>query len=157
MKFCTFEYRIFFMTIREASLNDLDILVPLFNGYRLFYKQPLDQKGAQRFLEQRIKNKESVIYIAFDQEQAIGFTQLYPLFSSVSMEPMYLLNDLFIIHDYRGQGIGTALIDIVKERCTKENQKGIVIQTETTNPAQKLYEHLGFKKDLDLHYFWTTP
>jgi GNAT superfamily N-acetyltransferase len=144
------------MTIREASISDLELLVPLFDGYRMFYKQASDLERARKFLTSRITQGESVIYIAMAQEKPIGFTQLYPIFSSVSMEPMYILNDLFIDAAYRSKGVGTALIDAVKQRCIAENQKGIVIQTKTTNPAQKLYEHLGFKKDPDLHYFWAT-
>lgn len=144
------------MEIREATIQDLEILAPLFDGYRQFYRQVPDIPKAKEFLKERILRKESVIYIAFAKAYPIGFTQLYRLFSSVSMEPMYLLNDLFILPEYRGKGVGTALIDTVKERCKIENQKGIVLQTEPTNPAQKLYEHLGFKKDPDLHYFWAT-
>lgn len=155
------------MHIRLATIQDLEQLVPLFDGYRVFYRKASDHEGARSFLKERLKNKDSIVYIAFakpvlsevevaDSTIAVGFTQLYPIFSSVSMEPMYLLNDLFIDPDYRGQGVGQSLITTIKEVCRKERQKGIVIQTETTNPAQHLYERLGFKKDLDLHYFWAT-
>ncbi|GGG38243.1 N-acetyltransferase [Dokdonia pacifica] len=147
------------MYIRLATLQDLEVLVPLFDGYRVFYRQSSDYDKAHSFLKERLINKDSVIYIAFakaDSEIAVGFTQLYPIFSSVSMERMYILNDLYIHSDYRNLGIGQALINEVKNLCRKEHQKGIVIQTETTNPAQHLYERLGFTKDPDLHYFWPT-
>ena len=144
------------MIIREATINELDSLVPLFDGYRQFYKQDSDLEKARIFLTNRISKNESVIYMAFAKEKPVAFTQLYPIFSSVSMQPMYLLNDLFVHPKYRSQGIATALINTVKERCKKESKKGIALQTETTNPAQKLYEHLGFKKDPDLYYFWAN-
>ena len=147
------------MHIRQATIDDVDILVPLFEGYRVFYRQAPDNNKARLFLTERLKKNESVIYIAFakaNSKKAIGFTQLYPIFSSVSMERMHILNDLFIDTEYRSQGIGQALINTVKDRCRNEHQKGIVIQTEVTNPAQHLYERLGFIKDPDLHYFWAT-
>ncbi len=155
------------MHIRQATIQDVERLIPLFDGYRVFYRKATDLEGARSFLSERLTKKDSIIYIAFakpvlsavevaDSDIAIGFTQLYPIFSSVSMEPMYILNDLFIAPDYRSQGIGQSLIATVKELCRQEHQKGIVIQTETTNPAQHLYERLGFKKDPDLHYFWAT-
>ena len=155
------------MYIRQATIQDIEQLIPLFDGYRVFYRKTTDLEGARAFLSERLTKKDSTIYIAFakpvlsgvevaDSDKAIGFTQLYPIFSSVSMEPMYILNDLFIDPDYRGQGIGQSLITTVKDLCRKEHQKGIVIQTEVTNPAQHLYERLGFKKDPDLHYFWAT-
>tara|TARA_R110001632_G_scaffold67518_2_gene158532 strand:+ start:1297 stop:1809 length:513 start_codon:yes stop_codon:yes gene_type:complete len=167
------------MHIRQATLDDLDILVPLFDGYRTFYKQESNLKGARLFLKQRLESNESVVYIAFlpefvqagaklpdeqigsdiqnpesNEDQAVGFTQVYPFYSSVSMERMLVLNDLYINPDFRGLGVGTALIDTVKNLCRDLDQKGIALQTAYDNPAQKLYEREGFKKDTDLQYFW---
>lgn len=144
------------MIIKEAQPSDLHDLIPLFDGYRMFYKQTSNFLGAKTFLEERLTNKDAIIYIAYDEENAIGFTQLYPLFSSVSLERMYLLNDLYVEANYRGQGIGQALINKAKDLCISNKYKGLALQTETTNPAQKLYEYLDFKKDPDLHYFWTN-
>lgn len=145
------------MHIRKVTLQDLHIITPLFDGYRQFYKQASDLEGASVFLMERLTHNESTIFIAFndrEETEAVGFTQLYPLFSSVSMERMLLLNDLFIIPAYRGKGIGTLLINSAKELCVTLEHKGLVLQTETSNPAQQLYERLGFNKDPDLHYFW---
>ena len=145
------------MHIRQATLIDLEFIIPLFDGYRQFYKQPSDIEGARSFLKERFTHNESTIYVAHtasNTQELVGFTQVYPLFSSVSMERMLLLNDLYIHPDHRGKGIGTLLINRVKELCTTTGQKGIALQTGTTNPAQKLYERLGFTKDPDLHYFW---
>lgn len=145
------------MHVRQANLDDLDELVPLFDGYRQFYKQESDEEGARSFLKERLENNESVLYMAFakaEETPAVGFTQVYPLFSSVQMQRMLLLNDLYIDPDFRGQGVGTALIDTVKNLCRNLGQKGIALQTAHDNPAQKLYEREGFKKDTDLQYFW---
>ena len=144
------------MTIRQATLEQLNDLAPLFDGYRVFYKQTSNLESAKHFLTQRFKNKDSIIYIAYVKDKPAGFTQLYNLFSSVSMEPMYLLNDLFVAPDFRGRGIGEALINQTKKNCITENQKGIAIQTAPDNPAQQLYKRLGFAPDADLHFFWTN-
>ena len=143
------------MTIIEANIEHLEDIVPLFDAYRIFYKQPSDLESAKRFLKNRILNDESKIYVAYKGSEAIGFTLLYPLFSSVSMKPMYLLNDLYVKNNYRGQGIGEALINRAKALCEKEQNKGLALQTAADNPAQKLYERLGFVKDHDLYYYWT--
>lgn len=140
----------------KAHIDHLEDIVPLFNGYRMFYKQPSDKQGAYQFLLERFKNKDSIIFLAYIDNKAVGFTQLYPLNSSVSMQPMYLLNDLFVDANYRGQGIGEALIEKAKQFCVSENNKGLAIQTAFDNPAQYLYERLGFKKDTDLQFFWTA-
>lgn len=142
------------MHIIKAELQHIPDLIPLFDGYRIFYKQTSDYTKAKTFLTDRIQNNESIIYIAYDNENAVGFTQLYPLFSSVAMQPMFLLNDLYVEDNYRSQGIGNLLIDKAKKLCKTLNYKGMAIQTAHTNPAQHLYERLGFVKDPDLHLFW---
>ena len=140
----------------QASPGHVPDLIPLFDAYRIFYRQSSDYKGAQKFLKDRLEKNESVIYIAFMEENAIGFVQLFPIFSSVSMEPMYLLNDLYVEENYRGKGIGKALVDISKALCIEKGYKGLALQTEANNPAQHIYEHLDFEKDPDLFYFWTN-
>jgi GNAT superfamily N-acetyltransferase len=142
------------MHIVKAELQHIPDLIPLFDGYRIFYKQTSDYVNAKTFLTNRIQNSESIIYIAYDNENAVGFTQLYPLFSSVSMQPMFLLNDLYVEDNYRNQGIGNLLIDKAKQLCKTLRYKGLAIQTASDNPAQHLYERLGFVKDPDLHLFW---
>lgn len=144
------------MKIIQAQMKHLDDLVSLFDGYRMFYKQNSNIKDAKTFLKERITNKESIILIVYSSDNAIGFTQLYPLFSSVTMQPIYLLNDLFVHSNYRNKSVGHILIQAAKDLCTKNNYKGLAIQTAYDNPAQHLYERLGFKKDTDLQFFWNT-
>lgn len=142
------------MKIITATTEHIEELVPLFNDYRIFYKQVSNQDAAKNFLLDRLKNKDSIIFVAYIDNKAVGFTQLYPLFSSVAMCAMYLLNDLYINSGYRNLGIGEALINQAKQLCEAENNKGLAIQTAFDNPAQKLYQRLGFKPDSDLHFFW---
>ncbi|TXE17413.1 GNAT family N-acetyltransferase [Psychroserpens burtonensis] len=141
------------MTITHAKLKDLDSLASLFDSYRVFYNQDSNIEVAKRFLKQRMIRDDSIIYIANDNDKAIGFAQLYPLFSSVSMQPMYLLNDLFVSSKHRSQGIGEALVNRAKHLCVSENNKGLAIQTAFNNPAQHLYKRLGFIKDTNLQFF----
>ena len=142
------------MTIYQAQFKDLEILAPFFDAYRVFYKQASNLDDSKVFLKELLEQNSSVIYMAFINNKALGFTQLFPLFSSVSMQPMYLLNDLYVDSNYRSQGIGEALINRAKQLCKDENQKGLAIQTAFDNPAQHLYERLGFVKDTDLQFFW---
>ena len=84
------------MKIVQATIENVKDLAPLFDGYRVFYKQPSDLEKATEFLTQRFQKNDSVIFMAFEGASALGFTQLYPSFSSVSMQRTYILNDLFV-------------------------------------------------------------
>jgi len=144
------------MKIISASIENLDQLIPLFDGYRVFYKQPSDQEAARVFLEDRFKKNDSIIFLALNEHHdAIGFTQLYPIFSSVSMRPLHVLNDIFVSEEYRGQHIGRSLLEYAKDYISEINSKGLILETAKNNPAQYLYEKLGWKLDIDtLHYSW---
>ena len=140
--------------IVRAHVEHVPDIIPLFDAYRMFYRQESNFLGAQKFLKDRLSNNESIIYLAFADENAIGFIQLFPVFSSVSMEAMYILNDLYVEENYRRRGIGKMLVDQAKALCREKKLKGLALQTETDNPAQQMYEYLEFKRDPDLHYFW---
>lgn len=152
-----FRLRIFLyyaMHIIEANTEHLDLVVPLFDAYRMFYRQQTDKNTARQFLNDRIKNNDSIIFLAMVNDEAVGFTQLYPGFSSVSMQRSYILNDLFVDEGYRKQGIGVALLNKAKQLCRDNSFKGLALETETSNPAQHLYESLGWVKNTNLQYFW---
>lgn len=141
--------------IQKVKIEDLSDLVPLFDAYRVFYKQASDTELAYNFLKERIEKKESDIFIAFEGNTAIGFTQLFPTFSSVSMERSYILNDLYVIPEARGKGVGKLLLNYAQEWTRNKGYKGLALETAGDNPAQKLYEKEGWTKDEGyLHYFW---
>jgi len=142
------------MRIIKATIEHLEDLAPLFNGYRMFYRQTSNIEDAKTFLKERLTKQDTIIYIAYAEDKAVGFTHLFHSFSSVSMAKAYILNDLFVDSHYRKKGIGVALLNTVKELAKQNNYKFVFLQTETDNPAQYLYESLGWKKDKDLHYLW---
>lgn len=130
-------------------------LVALFDDYRVFYKQSSDREKAKAFLSQRLEEEESVIYLARENGVPLGFTQLYPMFSSITMEPIWVLNDLYVAAEGRNTGTGTSLLVAAQHFCRRERAGGLALETGINNPAQRLYERLGWKKDQEyLHYFW---
>lgn len=145
------------MIIKKATIKDIEITATLFDFYRQFYEQPSDLYSAKKFLSERIKKKESVIFLAIDEgnNSGMGFVQLYPAFSSVSMKRIWILNDLFVQENYRSQGVAKALIYKSGDFAAETNAKGIILETHNTNTnAQKLYDKTGFKKDNEHYYFY---
>ena len=144
------------MNIIQAKEEHLNDLVPLFDAYRMFYEQKSDIESAKQFLKDRITKNQSVIFMAYIEGVAVGFTQLYPSFSSVSMNRIYVLNDLYVDKNYRKKGAGAALLHEAKAICKEQNYRGIGLQTGVENPAQFLYESLGWKKEPYFDYFWVN-
>lgn len=135
--------------IRQATVHDLDVLVPLFDGYRQFYAQPADPTLARTFLSERFAHHQSLILIACDdQGNGLGFTQLYPLFSSVRAVRIYLLNDLFVAQNARRRGVASALLAASAEHARVLGAANLLLSTAIDNaPAQALYESLGWHRD----------
>lgn len=141
------------MTIRQATITDLDQLSILFAQYREFYKQSYDPAASKKFLEERISKEESVVFVATDNNEFAGFTQLYPSFSSVGMKRIWILNDLFVSTSHRQKGIAQALINQVIEYAKATARSKVVLSTAYTNVnAQKLYEKIGFVKEAFFNY-----
>ncbi len=143
--------------IKEATVEDVNTLAPLFDAYRVFYEQQSDVEGAKQFLKDRLINQESYILLALENDSGIGFTQIYPLFSSVSMQQLHVLNDLFVLAESRGKGVAGQLLEKAKDYAIQHGSKGLSLETHKDNPAQNLYERLGWEKDEEyLHYFWSS-
>ncbi|MFV0163866.1 GNAT family N-acetyltransferase [Empedobacter falsenii] len=144
---------------KQASINNLEEIVPLFDAYRQFYDKKSDVEGAKEFLLERIANNESVIYLAFDEkENAVGFVQLYPLFSSTRMKRFWMLNDLFVSPEFRGQGFSRELIDQAKKLCRKTDACAMLLETSVTNEiGNSLYPSAGFILRDDANFYeWET-
>lgn len=143
------------INIIQAKEEHIPILIPLLDKYRIFYDQNSDEPGARRFLAARIKNEDSTIFIAFYNGSPAGFTQLYSTFSTVSLKPIFILNDLYVYNEFRKKGIAEELLNSAKNYCILLDYKGLALETAINNPAQKLYERLGWKKNTSsLYYFW---
>ena len=141
------------MIIRRAKKKDIGDLSVLFDKYRIFYKQKPDVENARSFLKKRMKRKESVIFVAEERDELIGFTQLFPIFSSVSMKRTWLLNDLYVNERSRGIGAATKLLDAAKGFGAETGSKWLILQTAADNfTAQKVYEKNGWVKETDFFY-----
>lgn len=137
------------MEIRRIYSDDSEVVVPLFDQYRVFYKQPSDIALAHHFIKTRLENNESVIFAAFasdeDRKLAVGFTQLYPKYSSARAIKNWILNDLYVEEHYRGRGIGQQLIANAMDFAKQEGATFVQLETAVDNlNAQRLYESIGF-------------
>ena len=145
--------------IKRAHQGRLNELVHLFDAYRMFYKKESNLEGAKHFLSERMQQKESIIFVALMEEKLVGFTQLYPLFSSTNMMPILLLNDLFVAKEHRGKQISKGLIKAAQEHCKITKANGISLETEKNNiPGNALYPKMGFTLDQEHNfYYWENP
>ena len=145
------------VTVRQATVDDLGLIVPMFDAYRQFYRESADLDGARQFLLRRFEHNQSVIFLALDGSSPIGFTQLYPSFSSTAMGRILILNDLFVIASTRRRGAGAALLGAAASYGRRIGAIRLELSTEHTNvAAQALYEAVGWQRDTTFRSYLLT-
>lgn len=137
------------LEIVQAELEHLDVVTPLFDAYRVFYKQPSDPVAARAFIEERLRQGESTVFLALVDGVGSGMAQLYPTFSSVMMRRVWVLNDLFVAPHVRGQGVGEALLRHSEQWAAALGAARLDLKTATDNTtAQRLYERMGWQREI---------
>ncbi len=143
------------MKSRKATKLDIKDLSKLFDKYRIFYENKTDVETAEKFLNERLQNGDSEIFVAENEESKIvGFIQLYQIFSSTRMQKLWLLNDLFVDENYRGKGVSVLLINESKKLCKQTEACGLILETAKTNEiGNHLYHKTGFTLDIEHNYY----
>jgi GNAT superfamily N-acetyltransferase len=139
--------------VRRAGRGDLGRIAPLFDAYRQFYGQPSDLEVSTRFLSERLDRDQSVVFVAEEKGRTVGFVQMYPLFSSISLGRVYVLNDLFVVPEARRNGVGAMLLDYARRWAEAEKAHYLTLSTAIDNPAQRLYEACGWRLDREFLYY----
>lgn len=133
------------LAVRHATLADLDTVARLFDLYRVFYGKPSDPALACDFIRARMAGNESVILLAEIEGDAVGFTQLYPAFSSVSATRTWILNDLLVVPEARRSGVARALLVAAADFARDDGALRLELETDHDNAtAQALYRAMGW-------------
>lgn len=142
------------LMIRMAAPSDLKMLSELFDGYRQFYQQSQDIERARDFIGERLARNDSWILVAEQQDVLLGFCQLYPSFSSTTTSRIAILNDLFVAHSARKQGVGAALMRAAEELGKNLGVTSLELATAISNvSAQTLYEKQNWSRDQAFYYY----
>ena len=140
--------------IKQADEENIEGISHLFDLYRVFYEQPSDRAGAKTFLKERLEKEESVIFFAADLQGYLGFVQLYPTFSSISMQRTWVLNDLYVLTGARNRGVGSLLLERAQEFALQTGAKGISLSTAINNEtAKRLYRKHGYTEDTHFSHY----
>jgi len=140
--------------VRQAIYADLEALSSLLDDYRRFYGRASDKVAARAFLQARVEHGQSVVFLAQNDATPVGFTQLYPSFSSVSLARVFILNDLFVVPSHRRAGVGTLLLDAAAGYARAMGAVRLSLNTDVANTtAQALYEAKGWKRDQEYFAF----
>lgn len=136
------------MEFRKAEIEDIEPLSQLFHSYRQL-SVSLDNaalpRESQAWIQSILTQDNGVFIIAVSEHEILGFVTLYLGFSSISLSNYWVLNDLYVIDEARGLGLGRALMEQAEKYAQRTHAKGIELETSLENTvAQSLYEDLGY-------------
>lgn len=136
------------MRIERATVDHLDALTPAFDAYRRFFTRVSRISESRSFLRDRLTNADSVILVAQDGDNTVGFLQLYPLFSSWHCKRIWFLSDLYVREDARGRGTASALVNQALAHAARTGASSIMVEIPKAEPRlYEFYTRLGFLRD----------
>lgn len=142
------------LKLLRATKDNLTGVSILFNQYRMFYNQVEDISGAESYIRERLQQEDSIIFVMKEGDTYLGFTQLYPTFSSISMKKAWILNDLYVHEEARGKGVAESLLNRAKAFALETEAVSIALSTAPDNlPAQQLYEKIGYERDEKFYHY----
>lgn len=132
------------MKIFKAEQWNLDLLLPLFEEYRITQGMTENPDRTLAFLNNRIRFSESIIFLAVDSRQrALGFIQLYPRLSSLRLQRYWQVTDIFVSRGHEQSEIDSALLEKAKEFVRFTRSDRLII--EQNHQANEQWERRGFK------------
>jgi ribosomal protein S18 acetylase RimI-like enzyme len=152
------------VTLRPARPEDEAFLYQLYAGTRAAELAALDWSSAQQeaFLSLQFRAQQAHYaeypnadpQIIVEVDRAIGRLLVSRLADEIR------LVDIALLPQWRGRGIGAALIQQLLDEAALLG-KPVRLHVEKSNPAQRLYQRLGFTPlaDIGLYYLmeWQPP
>lgn len=151
------------MNIRLCNINDKKNWINLnkaFMAYELSdedFWNNTDAISDEQFgivFEEALNSPELITMMMIEEEkEAIGFANLMIIFSVWAHGKALILDDLFVLEEYRGKGLGRKVLEFIEDHAKENKYKRLQFQSELSNPnAYKFYISLGYKSE-DMHFF----
>jgi len=87
----------------------------------------------------------AMVLLAFVDGRAVGTAVCVWSFSTFAGRPSINIHDFAVLPEFRGQGVGRALLGEVERRARERDCCKITLEVHDTNEgAKRLYESLGF-------------
>lgn len=134
------------MKITTVTAANFEAVLPLIADYQRFYDaEPDEERNRVHFSRFLSEHREGILFLAKNENgEALGFATIYLTFSSVRACQECLMNDLYVMPETRGQGVGRALIDHCAAYAKFQGFASIHWRTAPSNhTAQRLYNSTG--------------
>jgi GNAT superfamily N-acetyltransferase len=143
------------LVIEPVSAKQLGRLLPLIAAYQRFYEAgQIDEERNRAFFSRFLApSEEGMLLAAWHGDDLLGYACLYWSFTSIVPAETVLMNDLYVIEEARGQGIGRALIEASAAVARERGAQRLEWVTARDNvTAQRLYDTTGAERSEWIEY-----
>lgn len=147
------------MSVSEIVPGDhgFPSFVDLFDRYRVHYGQPADRYRSEAWLIDATTTGPMRAFLARVDAAAAGICLIAICPASLTLGEFWIVRDLFVDPQWRGAGVGRALLDAVRAAAKQRGALRLTLQTEDGNAtALRLYERYGFRPTTGLRHL-TLP
>ena len=136
----------------HSDISDLvELLKALFDQEAEF--KPNSEAQRKALSKIILDPKIGIILVAKDDEKILGMINLLFTESTALGSRVAILEDMVVLSKFRGEGIGSKLIDYAISEAKKEGCKRITLLTDIENTkAQSFYHKKGFVKSKMMPY-----
>ena len=143
------------LEIAPVSAAEYEELLPLIAAYQGFYEvDDVETERNRSFFRRFLAPSEDGLLLGARRDgQLVGYACLYWHFSSTKACETVLMNDLFVVPEVRGGGVGRALIEASLEIARERGAASLEWQTAPDNhTAQRLYDATGASRSTWISY-----
>jgi len=109
--------------------------------------KPLPQHVMANLCAELAKRPYAFSLLAYDDDVAVGLANCFETFSTFACRPLLNIHDLVIRAEYRGRGLGSALLAEIQREAIERGCCKITLEVlEGNTPAKGLYESVGFRQ-----------
>jgi GNAT superfamily N-acetyltransferase len=139
------------VNVVEADLARVDHqsdVVELVNAFALDRTgKPLPAQARNDLMPGLQSHPTTHVFLAYEDGRAVGIAVCFRGFSTFAARPLINIHDLLVLPDYRGQGVGRRLLQVVERRAREMGCCRLTLEVQEGNHrARRVYEAAGFEQ-----------
>lgn len=146
------------ITIRTATLNDMEALLPLFHAYRKTLEREPNEALTRKFIQDRLQYNQTLMFVAFCDQVLCGMLHVSPIYCLRTLKTQWLLDNLYVVPEYRQYPIQVQLVKAAQHHAKQRASDWMFSFIARDNQSLKslLIDQFHFLPDQD-HGFYYAP
>src|SRR5512134_1410470 len=138
--------------VREADFDDdrdVNALIAVLDSYAsapVGGGRPLAPDVRERVVPMLREHPTTLVLLAFVDDDPVGIAVCFFGLSTFRARPLLNIHDLAVLPQYRGKGVGRALLAGVEEQARRSGCCKLTLEVQDQNTrARTLYQRFGFE------------